>query len=458
MQSHALVHAASLTNSELFTAVIGAITRSFGTGKKSGKKRGAAPTSTTGPSPPVPASDGTPARRRGDWQLVASRVAAGAARGDVGCCRDEDYVGRYRKESAETPPGEGVTSKDCKNAIRETLGSLSEDECYRARLANAFDALSSSPNELLSVREVAGLVRISSHLRADGDPSSKTSALDLQAQAIGTLLKAMPRLQTRPVDIFNAVQLPVLQNLQFACFARGGVQFGSTDNERIFQGYLSTFGTDDKAGGVEESAARKRKRSEDISSSPSEHGETAKLDMTALVIEAAELARKAAVRAKHGAIIYITDDRKDGPPTVRVLGRGYNHDCLVDRVKYGKNKFVIHSENHAVVDAIRRYGEEECTSELFPKATVLIVELHSDYAYDQCHPCPKCNPLLRGVGITSVVHTTADGSLETLDISPSSAELLEIESVRIPFMAACDEAGIACKMLEDTCKVVPKEN
>ena len=450
MQSHALVHAASLTNSELFTAVIGAITRSFGTGKKSGKKRGAAPTSTTGPSPPVPASDGTPARRRGDWQLVASRVAAGAARGDVGCCRDEDYVDRYRKESAETPPGEGVTSKDCKNAIRETLGSLSEDECYRARLANAFDALSASPSELLSLREVAGLVRISSHLRTDGDPSSKTTALDLQAQAIGNLLKVMPRFRTRPVDIFNAVQLPVLQNLQFPCFAKGGVQFGSTDNERIFRGY--------QAGGVKGSAARKRKRSEDGSSSPSECGDTAELDMTALVIEAAELARKAAVRAKHGAIIYIPDDSNGNTSTVRVLGRGYNHDCLVDRVKYGKNKFVIHSENHAVVDAIRRYGEEECTSELFPKATVLIVELHSDYAYDQCHPCPKCNPLLRGVGITSVVHTTADGRLETLDISPSSAELLEIESVRIPFMAACDEAGIVCKMLEDTCKVVPKEN
>ena len=56
------------------------------------------------------------------------------------------------------------------------------------------------------------------------------------------------------------------------------------------------------------------------------------------------------------------------------------------------------------------------------------------------------------------MHTTADGSLEPLDISPSNAELLEIESVRIPFMAACDEAGIVCKMLEDKCTVVPRKN
>ena len=57
-----------------------------------------------------------------------------------------------------------------------------------------------------------------------------------------------------------------------------------------------------------------------------------------------------------------------------------------------------------------------------------------------------------------MVHTTADGSLEPLDISPSNAELLEIESVRIPFMAACDEAGIVCNMLEDKCTVVPRKN
>lgn len=455
MQSRALVHAASLTNRELFSAVIGAITRSFGTSKKSGKKRGAA-SAATSPSP-SPASDDAPARRRGDWQLIASRVAAGAARGDVGCCRDEDYVARYRKESEEETPGEGASvpsNKDCKNAIREAFGSLSEHDCYMTRLANAFDALSAEPNVGLTVRETVGLVRISSHLQTDGDPSNHAKVLDLQSKAIAALIKVMPRIQNHPADIFNVVQLPVLQNLQFACFARGGVHFGSFD-ERIFHGYLnSTFGADSKSCDVEEKAGRKRKRSEDGSCSPSE----VKLDMAALVLEAAELARKAAVRAQHGAIIYIPDDSKDGPPTARVLGRGYNHDCLVDRVKYGKNKFVIHSENHAIVDAIRRHGEEECTSELFPQATILIVELHSDYAYDQCHPCPKCHPLLRGVGITSVVHTTANGSLEPLDISPANAELLDIESVRIPFMAGCDEAGIACKILEDTCTVVPKGN
>ena len=325
MQSRALVHAASLTNNELFSIVIGAITRSFGTSKK----RGAAPATAS----PSPSGDDTPARRRGDWQVIASRVAAGAARGDAGCCRDEDYVACYRRESAETPgEGSSVPPKDCKNAIRDALSSLSKDECYMARLANAFDALSASPNVELTVRETAGLIRISSRLRTDGDPSNSGKVLDLQSKAIGTLIKAIPRIRDHPVDIFNTIQLPVLRNLEFACFERGGVQFGSF-NESIFQGHLnSTFGADSKSCDAEESAGRKRKRSEDGRSSPSE----VKLDMAALVLEAAELARKAAVRAQHGAIIYIPDDSEDGPPTVRVLGRGYNHDCLVDRVKYGK--------------------------------------------------------------------------------------------------------------------------
>ena len=45
----------------------------------------------------------------------------------------------------------------------------------------------------------------------------------------------------------------------------------------------------------------------------------------------------------------------------------------------------MHSEVHAVVDAIHHYGEDECFNKLFPQATIMIVELHSDYAYDTCH-------------------------------------------------------------------------
>ena len=57
---------------------------------------------------------------------------------------------------------------------------------------------------------------------------------------------------------------------------------------------------------------------------------------------------------------------------------------------YLHNKIVLHSEVHAVADAIFNYGKDECFERLFPRATIMIVELASDYACGTCHPYPKC--------------------------------------------------------------------
>mmetsp|Transcript_29021 Transcript_29021/g.54970 ORF Transcript_29021/g.54970 Transcript_29021/m.54970 type:complete len:185 (+) Transcript_29021:1-555(+) len=178
------------------------------------------------------------------------------------------------------------------------------------------------------------------------------------------------------------------------------------------------------------------------------------------LLEAAHLARNGAVRAQHGAVIYIPaeENNNEGDATeAKVIGRGWNHDFILDRSKTNKNKIVLHSEVHAVVDAIRHHGEDKCFDELFPRATIMIVELESDYGYDTCHPCPKCNPLLRAVGITNVMHTTPRGTIEELDLSPANANLLRNICVSTPFSAACQEQKIRCKRLERAvgCPIAP---
>jgi tRNA(Arg) A34 adenosine deaminase TadA len=138
-----------------------------------------------------------------------------------------------------------------------------------------------------------------------------------------------------------------------------------------------------------------------------------------------------------------------------VIGRGWNHDYFLDPSTLGrKNKIVLHSEVHAVADAIFNYGEDECFERVFPRATIMIVELLSDYAYDTCHPCPKCDPLLRAVGIPTVLHTTPHGRIEELDLRPANAALLSNENVYIPLIAACRERNITCGRLQQKCELV----
>ena len=88
-------------------------------------------------------------------------------------------------------------------------------------------------------------------------------------------------------------------------------------------------------------------------------------ELLSRLLEAARLARRGAVRARHGAVIYVPSSGRqneaedggggDGSPsfssTSVVIGRGWNHDYILDSSESGgrrrKNKIVLHSEAHA---------------------------------------------------------------------------------------------------------------
>ena len=414
-----LVHIASLTNDELFTEVIAEINRSFKKEKKSNKKK--------------------------DWQRIALKVATSAAKGEEeGYCCADDWVKQFNRLSSD----EDSTVSQASN-FREALNSLPSD-CYRRRLDNALKALASSSHSTdnLSVKQVAGLIRGCTFLTSSISDTD-TDTKDLQTRVISHLVKSMPQLASNPFDIFYAVQLPLLQKLNYDTFIKGGMKFASQDSETEFISLLNLDYLSEQQGKQAYKAGEKRKRISDDNNKMDTCSPNTDVSRKTIhhVLEAAYLARKGAVRAQHGAVIYI----KEGD-TTKVIGRGWNHDYLLDpsasKQASKKNKIVLHSEVHAVVDAISNYGEDECFDKLFPMAYIMIVELEGDYAYDTCHPCPKCDPMLRAVGITKVLHTTPHGKIEELGLGLANYDLLANENVYTHLIAACDERKITCKRLQ----------
>lgn len=421
-----LVRVASLTNQELFTKVVAAIKRSLKNKKKNQK----------------------------DWRGAAVRVATSAAKGERGYCCDDDWV---RQFDALSGSGEGFNPN-----FGQALKALPVRECYRKRLINAFDAISpsmSSSTENLTIRQIAGLIRGSTFLTAGvdegADDDSGNNDCELQARALSYLVTAMPQLSSNPCDLFLGVQLPILQKLNRGAFAPGGVKAATSDVGAEFRSLLDLdFGEQNKSS-MHSGEKRKWIPEEGTASANKLFSSN-----VAHLLEAAHLARNGAVRAQHGAVIYVPSGNHDNgsEAQTKVIGRGWNHDFVLNRSVSNKNKIVLHSEVHAVVDAIRNHGEDECFEKLFPRATIMIVELHSDYAYETCHPCPKCNPLLRAVGITNVLHTTPLGKIKELDLGPANIELLDNDNVSIPLGAACAEQKIICKRLQAVsgiCKKVP---
>ncbi|KAL7526638.1 hypothetical protein ACHAXR_001574 [Thalassiosira sp. AJA248-18] len=416
-----LIDIASMTNQELFTKVIAAIKRSFK--QKKGDKK--------------------------DWQQFAIKVATRVARGDDGYRCPDDWVKQFHALSSSSSD-QGASGG---SSFGEALKALPARDCYRKRLDNAFTSLaaaaavtSARPADNISVRQAAGLIRGSTFLTStaddDGDDASNIDC-ELQARAISHLVQTMPQLVSNPCDIFLAVQLPLLQKLEWDAFIKGGIKFASTDAEAEFRSLLN-LNFDEKCKTTTVHAGEKRKR---LPGNNSDDSNKEEFSTMMHLLEAAHLARNGAVRAQHGAVIYVPSENNGGAKS-NVIGRGWNHDYLLDRSKSNKNKLVLHSEVHAVADAIRNHGEDECFGDLFPKATIMIVELESDYAYDTCHPCPKCDPLLRAVGITNVQHSTPHGKIKELDLSPPVLDFLSNENVSIPLSAACDEQNICCKRLQ----------
>jgi len=401
---------ASLSNHELFTEVIAVISRCF---KSRNKKN----------------------ERPKNWMAIAIQIAVAAAKGQEGYSCSDKWVEQFDALSRN----KNDTCNETKDVtFSQALQELNGKECYLKRLNNVLDH-ASLPN--LTVRQAAGLIRGSVLLSKEGNNSDET-VKDIQVSVIKLLVKTMPQLgTTSPCDIFLAVQLPLLQSLDREAFANGGISFPSKDAENEFKYLLDLDFVDCNSDTIAQvGEKRKRKSSGDriiLHRNKYTH-----------LLEAAHLARKGAVRAQHGAVI--VSPSADG--VVQVIGRGWNHDYLMDRAKTNKNKVVLHSECHAIADAIKSHGEDECFDVLFPKATIFIVELESDFAYELCHPCPKCDPLLRAVGLMKVLHTTPDGVITEMELGIPNCELLANENCSLPLKAACDEQGITCKRLDTAMK------
>mmetsp|Transcript_13303 Transcript_13303/g.26970 ORF Transcript_13303/g.26970 Transcript_13303/m.26970 type:complete len:414 (-) Transcript_13303:56-1297(-) len=404
-----LINVASLSNHELFTKVIAEISRCF---KSRNKKE-----------------------RPNNWMSIAVQIAVAAAEGQPGCA--SDWVEQFNVLSSDNDTGNNTNDIN----FSEALNRLNAKECYMKRLNNVLGHPSLSlPNNILSVRHAAGLIR-GSVLLSKEDNHNDDTVKGIQISVIKLLVRTMPQLgSTCPCDIFLAVQLPLLQSLDRSAFTNGGLSFPSKVSEQEFD-YLLGLDCSDLDFDSVAQVGEKRNRSY-IQHSKYTH-----------VLEAAHLARKGAVRAQHGAVIVFPSPDDE----IQVIGKGWNHDYLMDRAKTNKNKVVLHSECHAIADAIKRNGEDECFNELFPKATIFIVELESDFAYETCHPCPKCDPLLRAVGIMKVFHTTPNGNLTKMELSTPSCELLANENCSLPLKAACDEQGITCKRLDTAMKEAADE-
>jgi len=438
-----LVHVASLTNKELFTSVTAAICKSF---KNKNKK------------------DGNNKNKKKEWQPIAIQVAIAAAKGEEGYSCANDWVNQFNILSSSSTT---TTDYSDTSNFGDALKTLPARDCYRKRLVNALGALKSNNNNdaNLSVKQVVGLIRGSSFITATStsnydtvdinknNTSTDTRSEDvcqLQERAISQLVKIMPQLAiTEPCDIFYAVQLPLLQKLDREAFEWGGINLESRYAEDEFQSLLNLKFSDQKKSKSESTvqAGIKRKLSDiDDRNIPAISG------TILCLLEGAHLARNGEVRCQHGAVIYIQsqeDEEEDIQTTI--IGRGWNHDFLLDPLKSKKNKIVLHSEVHAIADAIKHYGEDECFNTLFPQATIIIIELNADYTYDTCHPCPKCDPTLRAVGICNVIHTTPDGKIAELDLGASNHDLLRNENVYTPLTAAFDELSICCTRLQNVC-------
>mmetsp|Transcript_10336 Transcript_10336/g.15641 ORF Transcript_10336/g.15641 Transcript_10336/m.15641 type:complete len:214 (+) Transcript_10336:1036-1677(+) len=190
-------------------------------------------------------------------------------------------------------------------------------------------------------------------------------------------------------------------------------------------------------------------------------------------VEAADLARRGdQLGAKHGCLICINRDiiteNKELMESIKknrltyrdhdvaslnyslssdydvIVGRGWNHNAFESNQGRGfGRKRMIHAEVHAVADTCRIFGETLAFEKIFPHANILIIELGRDgITYDDAPPCPKCEQMLRGVGLVQACHSTNTGILQDLQLPPAHPKFLTKDVVKIPLRVACDEMGI----------------
>lgn len=308
---------------------------------------------------------------------------------------------------------------------------------HRTRLSLAIERMAkcSSTDDpySLSVRQASALVKA----------SVEEVNVGLQTEVMSMLLQTLPSDSDACINALAAVQLPILQRLD-----------------------VSVLETILRCNQVDYRLAELFKYGGKANNTPS----TSLVEILRIIrcTEAAELARQGKqIGEKHGCVICVPNevirenkhllkivkDRQElhhtncpaGNTSTSydfVIGRGWNHNFVLNG-KGGKKR-MIHSEVHAVADSIRIFGEDLAFDHLFPHATAVIVELKGDSAYDNAPPCPKCDTLLRAVGVCRACHTTDRGVVQNYQLATPSLNFLDRDTVKIPLRAVCDEIGIEC--------------
>ena len=158
----------------------------------------------------------------------------------------------------------------------------------------------------------------------------------------------------------------------------------------------------------------------------------------AALLAAAELARRGEHGgSRHGCVL--VEEEAAGSGGGSVLGVGFNHYVSDEQRSNGKR--LIHAEVHAVADALQRHGEGPAL-ERFPRATAWIVELLGGVGYEDAPPCPRCERMLRAVGVRAVRHTDGSGGLTYRVLGPPMPSLLAERDFFAPF-------GVRLTGLED---------
>ncbi len=321
---------------------------------------------------------------------------------------------------------------------------------HRERLSHVLKLIVLPSPTPLDIRKTVALL----------DASTESECEDMQDQAYSLLKENHPK-RGSILDMLVSVQVPVLQKMTTHSIHK----YVLSETEELDRCLSRLFMKQHE----DENMEREPEEKDFISSSP----DTLKVRR---FVEAADLARRGdQLGSKHGCVICVSRDvilsnteltgkvgdmtnfESSQPISTSsyydvVIGRGWNHNAFENSCKRGfGRKRMIHAEVHAVADVIRSFGEALALENLFPQSVVMIVELHKNTTYDDAPPCPKCEQLLRGVGVRRACHSTDKGAIDSIQLAPPNPEFLSRDVVTVPFKVACQEVGAECTFIQKEC-------
>ena len=352
------------------------------------------------------------------------------------------------KESEHKPPWNEDIMLSTSQLISNTLQHI-PDSSLITRLKKSVGMIESHNDADLSIHEAVSLIKV----------STTTGCKSLQSRTMTILLNLCEKQITNEniIHALGSVQLPLLQRLD-----------PDVTNELFF--HTSSFQIDDRITTLFQTYQKDHSIKMNHKIDIRKYSSISKL---LGLVEAANLARLGnQIGSKHGCVITVSkdvfrnnvhllqvlkkseysniynDDLNESTPYDIIVGRGHNHN-VVPNGKGGKKR-MIHAEVHAVADTIRMFEEDITFNHIFPFATAIIVELKEDTSYDDAPPCPKCELLLRAVGVRKTCHSTKHGYMKDLNLVPypEPNKLFQNPIVRVPFQTVCDELCIRCSKLE----------